>query len=135
MENLTIGELARTVGVAAETLRYYERRGLVAPSRRSASGYRLYDGEARERLRFIRRAQALGFSLEEVAELLAISDNPEADAGEVKALTERRMADIEARLQDLERLRDGLRALSDRCPGHGPTEECPILGALTADDE
>lgn len=135
MENLTIGELARTVGVAAETLRYYERRGLVAPSRRSASGYRLYDGEARERLRFIRRAQALGFSLDEVAELLAISDNPEADAGEVKALTERRMADIEARLQDLERLRDGLRALAERCPGHGPTEECPILGALTADDE
>lgn len=131
MSTLTIGQLANEIGVATETLRYYERRGLVTPSARSDSGYRLYGDEARERLRFIRRAQALGFSLEEVAELLAMSDSPEADAGSVKALTEDRIADIEARIRDLMHLRDGLKTLSEQCPGHGSTADCPILGALS----
>lgn len=135
MSTMTIGQLAGEMGVATETLRYYERRGLVTPSGRSGSGYRLYGEEARERLRFIRRAQALGFSLEEVAELLAFSDNPEADAGSVKALTEERIADIEARIRDLAYLRDGLKALADQCPGHGSTDECPILGALNRGDD
>jgi len=132
---MTIGQLAGEMGLAAETLRYYERRGLVTPSARSDSGYRLYGDGARERLRFIRRAQALGFSLDQVAELLALSDSPEADAGAVKALTEERIADIEARIRDLEHLRDGLRALSEQCPGHGSTADCPILGALNRDGD
>ncbi|SCX95918.1 Zn(II)-responsive transcriptional regulator/Cu(I)-responsive transcriptional regulator,TIGR02044 [Thiohalorhabdus denitrificans] len=135
MSTMTIGQLAGELGLATETLRYYERRGLVTPSGRSGSGYRLYGEDARERLRFIRRAQALGFSLDEVAELLAMSDNPHADAGEVKALTDQRIADIEARIRDLEHLRDGLQALFEQCPGHGSTADCPILGALNRDDE
>lgn len=136
METLTIGQLAGEFGVAAETLRYYERRGLVEPVRRTASGYRLYGSGARDRLCFIRRAQALGFSLEEVADLLALSDNPGADAGEVKRLTEGRIRDIEARIRDLENLRDGLRSLADHCPGSGSaTTDCPILGALQRPDD
>ena len=133
MTTMTIGQIAGEMGLATETLRYYERRGLVKPAARSGSGYRLYGDEARERLRFIRRAQALGFSLDEVAELLAVSDSPEAGAREVKALTEDRIADIEARIRDLEHLRDGLQALSEQCPGHGSTADCPILGALNRD--
>ncbi|HKJ86890.1 MAG TPA: heavy metal-responsive transcriptional regulator [Gammaproteobacteria bacterium] len=135
MTTMTIGQIAGEMGLATETLRYYERRGLVKPAARSGSGYRLYGDEARERLRFIRRAQALGFSLDEVAELLAVSDSPEAGAREVKALTEDRIADIEARIRDLEHLRDGLKALSEQRPGHGSTADCPILGALNRDDE
>jgi len=131
VDNLTIGKLAKEVGLGVETLRYYERRGLVAPRKRTASGYRLYDPEALRRLRFIRRAQALGFSLDEIAELLALSDRPAENAGEVKRLTQAKIDDIEARIRDLERVKAALQALEVRCPGHaGTTAECPILAAL-----
>ncbi len=134
MQTMTIGRLARASGVAPETLRYYERRGLVAPERRTAAGYRLYGPQAARRLRFIRRAQALGFSLDEVAELLALSEAADGDAGEVKRITEARIDDIDARIRDLQRMRAGLAALAERCPGHGPTAECPILAALDRDE-
>jgi DNA-binding transcriptional MerR regulator len=131
MEQITIGRLARQVGLGVETLRYYERRGLLEPQQRSASGYRLYQGGALRRLRFIRRAQALGFSLNEIAELLALSDCPEASAGEVQRLTRAKIADIEARIRDLERMKAALAGLEARCPGHaGTTAECPILASL-----
>ncbi|MBW9248469.1 MAG: MerR family transcriptional regulator, partial [Acidithiobacillus ferriphilus] len=84
---VTIGRLAREAGLAAETLRYYERIGLIQPVQRTRSNYRLYDVEAESRLRFIRRAQNLGFSLAEVKELLDIGSRVENDMGEVKALT------------------------------------------------
>ncbi|TAL86136.1 MAG: heavy metal-responsive transcriptional regulator [Rhodanobacter sp.] len=127
---LTIGVLAKNEGLATETLRYYERQGLIAPSHRSASNYRLYDVTSVRRLRFIRRAQALGFSLAEIGELLALHQQPAADMGAVKALAQTRIADIEARIADLERMKTGLTALSAQCPGHGETAECPILNAL-----
>ena len=131
MENLTIGKLARQVGLGVETLRYYERRGLIAPRRRTESGYRLYHPDAGQRLRFIRRAQALGFSLDEVAELLALSDRPGASAAEVKRLTRAKIADIEARIRDLERMKSALAELEAHCPGHaGTAAQCPILAAL-----
>lgn len=134
MGDLTIGKLARQVGLGVETLRYYERRGLIEPQRRSASGYRLYQAGAEQRLRFIRRAQALGFSLDEVAELLSLSDRPENSAAEVKQLARAKIADIETRILDLERIRSALSELEVRCPGHaGTTAECPILAALNQD--
>lgn len=135
MRELTIGRLAKQSGLAAETLRYYERRGLLAPSQRTASGYRLYRPEAFQRLRFIRRAQALGFSLDEIAELLALSDDPGQSAAVVKQFTRAKITDIESRIRDLERMKQGLTALEERCPGHGSTSECPILGALNSDDD
>ncbi|WP_275096671.1 heavy metal-responsive transcriptional regulator [Sedimenticola hydrogenitrophicus] len=131
MENLTIGKLARQVDLGVETLRYYERRGLIEPQSRTDSGYRLYSEDARERLQFIRRAQVLGFSLDEVAELLSLSDRPEQSAAEVKRLTRAKIADIETRILDLERMKSALSALEEQCPGHaGTTAECPILSAL-----
>ncbi|WP_428603566.1 Zn(2+)-responsive transcriptional regulator [Sedimenticola sp.] len=131
MENLTIGKLARQVDLGVETLRYYERRGLIEPQRRTESGYRLYTDDARQRLQFIRRAQVLGFSLDEVAELLSLSDRPDQSAAEVKRLTQAKITDIETRIHDLERMKSALSALEEQCPGHaGTTAECPILAAL-----
>lgn len=132
--NLTIGALARSEGLAAETLRYYERLGLIEPSGRTASNYRLYDMTAVRRLRFIRRAQALGFSLAEIGELLSMHAQPEADMGGVKRLAEHKIADIEEKMADLGRMKAGLEALTERCPGHGPTAECPILSTLLEGD-
>lgn len=135
MQYLTIGKLAKKADLGVETLRYYERRGLIEPRSRTESGYRLYGNDAHSRLRFIRRAQALGFSLDEVGELLSLSDRPEKSAAEVKRLTQAKIADIEARINDLERMRSALSDLEDQCPGHaGTTAQCPILAALNQQD-
>jgi Hg(II)-responsive transcriptional regulator len=134
MQSLTVGKLARQTGVAVETLRYYERRGLLPEAERTAAGYRLFRVDTVRRLRFIRRAQALGFSLDEIAELLSLSDDSSKSAAEVKGLTQRKIADIEARIRDLQRMKRGLSGLDQRCSGHGSTGECPILAAL-ADSE
>ncbi len=134
MSTLTIGTLAKRVGVAVETLRYYERRGLIRPAQRTGVGYRLFDAAAEQRLRFVRRAQALGFSLDEVAELLSLSDNPAASAGEVKRLTQAKIDDIAQRIRDLERMKEALSRLAERCPGHRTrAADCPILGALNGE--
>jgi len=134
VENLTIGKLARQADVGVETLRYYERRGLIAPERRTDAGYRLYGADAHQRLRFIRRAQALGFSLDEVAELLSLGNRPAESAAEVKRLTQAKIDDIDTRIRDLERMKSALSALEEQCPGHaGTTAECPILAALNQD--
>ncbi|MHB8254934.1 MAG: heavy metal-responsive transcriptional regulator [Acidiferrobacter sp.] len=135
MRTVTIGILAKQAGVGAGTLRYYEALGLLAPAGRSASGYRLYHRTELKRLRFIRRAQELGFSLEEIAELLKLSQQSSARAADVKRLTETKIADIDRRIQDLERMRRGLQALAGRCHGRGSVADCPILAALNADDE
>jgi len=134
MQNITIGKLAKDMGIGAGTLRYYERLGLLPPASRTASGYRMYGEAAAQRLRFIRRAQALGFSLEEIAELLALSDNPRGRARDVKRVTQAKIADIERRIEALARMKQGLATLEARCSGHGHTGECPILGALNQVD-
>ncbi len=97
-------------------------------------GYRLYRPETARRLHFIRRAKDLGFSLEEIAELLSLSDHPEKRAAEVKALVRARIADIEERIRDLERMRQGLSAIDGLCHGTGSTADCPILAALNRED-
>ena len=134
MQTVTIGRLASAAGVRAGTLRYYERLGLLAPTSRTGAGYRIYAATTARRLRFIRRAQALGFSLEEIAELLALSDNPHASAKAVKDLTRRKSAEIAARIAHLERLKRALETIEVRCSGHGTSAECPILDALNQDD-
>ena len=131
MQNrITIGRLARDAGLAAETLRYYERLGLIQPIRRTESNYRLYDSEAGERLRFVRRAQQLGFSLAEIRELLDLRCQPEADMGVVRETAREKIADIDRKMADLKRMRDALAVVTDRCPGHGPIDQCPILASL-----
>ena len=134
MSSLTIGKLAKQVGMGVETLRYYEGRGLIKPRERTASGYRIYDEEAQRRLRFIRRAQALGFSLSEIADLLSLSGHPDASAAEVKSLALAKIEDVESRIEDLKRMRSALSALECRCPGDaGTRSECPILAALSGE--
>lgn len=134
MTTLTIGKLARQANVGVETLRYYERRGLIEPQRRTDAGYRLYSDDTRQRLQFIRRAQTLGFSLDEVADLLSLSQQPSASAGDVKRLAQAKIDDIETRIRDLQRMIAALSSLEEQCPGHaGTTADCPILAALNDD--
>jgi MerR family transcriptional regulator, copper efflux regulator len=129
MDSLGIGQLAKRGGVGIDTVRYYERNGLLEPRGRLASGYRRYGELEVARLRFIRRAQALGFTLKEVKELLALS--AQRDVGRVKRSAQAKLRDVETRIADLVRVRDGLAALIDACPGHGRAADCPILRALT----
>lgn len=131
---MKIGQLAQQAGVGIDTVRYYEREGLLPAPVRLASGYRAYRSADVERLRFVRRAKALGFSLAQVRDLLAISDDRASDMGPLKRVAEARLADVELRLQELGRIRDGLRALVDRCPGEGELRRCPILHALVAEE-
>lgn len=131
--SLSIGELAKQAGVAIDTVRFYERNGLLAPAGRLASGYRRYGAEELKRLRFIRRAKVLGFSLDDIRSLLALS--AERDVARVRAAAQRKLGDIELRITELERIRSGLRTLIDACPGHGRSEACPILNALSQEQD
>ena len=132
MANMGIGELARRASVAIDTVRYYERNGLLTPLTRLASGYRRYGESQLKRLRFIRRAKALGFSLEDIRTLLTLSD--EKDVARVKRAAQDKLEVIDHRIRELERIRDGLAALVGACPGHGRADACPILNALSEED-
>lgn len=132
---MTIGQLAEAAGVATDTVRYYERRGLLAEPRRTSGGYRDYDADALRRLRALRRAQALGFTLDEAADLLALSRDRHADAEAVRQRTVEKIADLDARIADLERTRTALVELAGAC--HGPDTaraDCPVLLALIEPD-
>jgi MerR family transcriptional regulator, copper efflux regulator len=133
MEGLGIGQLAKRGGVGIDTVRYYERNGLLAPRTRLASGYRRYGELEVARLRFIRRAQGLGFTLKDVKELLTLS--AQRDVGRVKRSAQLKLLDVASRIAALERIREGLARLIEACPGHGRAADCPILQALTDGDE
>jgi MerR family copper efflux transcriptional regulator len=132
MESIGIGSLAKRAGVGIDTVRYYERAGLLAPSRRLASGYRRYTDLELARLRFIRRAQALGFTLAEVRELLALSAR--RDVARVKRSAQAKLVAVEKKIAALEKVREGLATLVAACPGHGRAADCPILKALGGED-
>ncbi len=129
--DLSIGKLAKLGGVNIDTVRYYERNGLLAPSTRLASGYRRYGDLELARLRFIRRAQKLGFSLKEIDSLLSLSAR--RNVAQVKRAAQAKLVDVEARIADLQRVRSGLSLLIEACPGHGRASECPILQALSVE--
>ena len=126
--DLSIGNLARLAGVGIDTVRYYERNGLLSPRSRLASGYRRYSELELARLRFIRRAQKLGFTLKEIGSLLSLSAR--RNVAQVKKAAQAKLDDVDARIADLRRVRDGLALLVEACPGHGQASECPILRAL-----
>ena len=132
MSTLSIGQLAKRAGVAIDTVRYYERNRLLAPAGRLASGYRRYGEAELKRLRFIRRAKTLGFSLADIRALLSLSD--ERNVTKIRRAAEAKLNDIERRIAELERIGDGLRKLVAACPGHGRAEACPILNALTQEE-
>jgi MerR family copper efflux transcriptional regulator len=131
---MRIGHLAGKVGVAVDTVRYYERQGLLPPPARRPSGYRDYGEGDLQQLRFVRRCKALGFTLQETRELLRLNADPAADRAEVRALAECRLAAVEMQLRELQALRDALAELAGACSGHGPIDDCPILHRVLARD-
>lgn len=130
---MTIGRLSSASDVSIDTIRYYERENLLPAPARTASGYRVYDQDSLRRLRFIRRAKQLGFNLEDIRNLLALTD-VDGPSAEVKQLTELKLRLVEDRIKDLRRMQRALQTLSDSCDGHGPTHQCPIIDALNEND-
>lgn len=126
---MNIGSVARQAGVPAKTIRYYESVGLIQPAERSAAGYRVYDRQDVETLRFVQRARSLGFSVEEVGNLLALWRDRGRSSGEVKALAAHRVADIDRKIAELTEMRETLVHLMERCRGD-ERPECPILQGL-----
>jgi MerR family copper efflux transcriptional regulator len=135
VNGLTIGKLSKMAGVTNDTVRFYERCGLIDPAGRSESNYRLYHEDDAVRLRFIKRAKELGFSLNEIKSLLALSQDPDATKADIKARTEKKAEDIKQKIHDLSRILKAIEHLVDLCDGHGSAKECPILKSLTDDED
>lgn len=130
---MTIGKLAQQGRVNIQTIRYYERRGLIPKPNRSSSGYRLYDEVAVRRLGFVRKAQLLGFSLHEIDDLLSLRMRPGVTCADIRKRARQKIATVEEKIAELTRIRSALAKLATACRGKGPTSECPILEALDAD--
>lgn len=127
---MTIGQLAKEAGVNIETVRFYERCRLLAPSSRKPSGYRLYTPAELRRLRFIKQAQTWGFSLHEVEELLSLRVRSLASCRQVKQRTQAKLTQVEQKIEDLERLATTLRKVIRSCEKGELTEYCPMLKSL-----
>lgn len=127
---LTIGGLARSAGVGVETVRFYERKGLLPEPPRSPSGYRQYPPDTVERLRFIRRAQDLGFALSQIADLLELRVDEVAACGTVEAQAREKLALVAGKMKELRRIRRSLNRLVTACQAREPTSDCPILEEL-----
>jgi MerR family copper efflux transcriptional regulator len=130
MPTLTIGEMARQAGVGIDTVRFYERQGLLETPPRRTSGYRAFPAESLQRLRFIRRAKALAFSLREIRELLALHASSAAGCAEAAGRAREKIAIVEAKIRDLDAVRVGLAELAAACERRTPAERCPLLAAL-----
>jgi len=132
---LTIGQLAQRSGIGIETVRFYERKGLVEEPPRTDSGYRQYPEDVVARIRFIRRAKELGFKLKEISELLSLRVDPDTKCADVKKQTELKIADVEEKIRVLQGIMTALKKLAASCVGTGPTSECPILEALDGQEK
>lgn len=127
----TIGKLAQHVAVTADTVRYYEKEGLLLPARKTEAGYRLYDEEAVRHLRFIRQAQQCGFSLIEIRELLELKNNDAACCTDVRRVAIEKKLQLEHKIRTLQQMSGALSELIDICnDGSRPLDDCPILSAL-----
>ena len=129
-ETMTIGEVAKRSEVNIQTIRFYERKGLVLPASRSDSGYRQYSDDAVRRVRFIKHAQEIGFSLREIANLLSLQVAGDSTCGDVKAQAEEKIRDVEEKIRKLQDMKAALGRLVEKCDGTGPVSECPIIEAL-----
>ncbi len=134
-KTLTIKGAAQQAGVGVETLRYYEREGLLPEPPRSQAGYRQYAPDAVLRVRFIKRAQGLGFTLPEIRELLTLTSIPGTTAADIRIRATQKLADIDLKIQTLERMKQALQKVTHACHGHGPLSSCPILEALNQDSD
>lgn len=129
-DTLKRGELADRAGVNAETIRYYEQRGVLPEASRTPAGYRIYNEEDVRRLRFVQRAQDLGFTLSEIAELLDLRDDGGAPADDVRRRAQEKLAEVNGKIRDLQQIRDVLSGLVSACREAPAGEACPILRAL-----
>jgi MerR family mercuric resistance operon transcriptional regulator/MerR family gold-responsive transcriptional activator of gol and ges genes len=126
----TIGRAAKEVGVNIQTIRYYERLNLLNPSARRPSGYRIYGDEEVRRLRFIKNAQALGFTLREITDLLSLRVRSTAQCSAVQRKARAKLAQVERKVRDLQALAQSLRSLIRACESGQPTDHCPIVESL-----
>ena len=133
-QTLKIGQLAQRAAVNLQTIRYYEREGLLPEPPRLSSGYRLYSDSMVRRVRFIKRAQEIGFSLAEIRELLSLRADERRERNEVRAIAQAKLADIEDKMRTLEAMKAVLNRLTERCSGCGPASECPILESIDSEE-
>lgn len=132
MDQLTIGDVAKQADVHIETLRYYERRGLVASPSRSTSNYRLYSQDTVRRVRFIKGAQELGFSLKEILDLLSLRAEPKTSCEDIRERAQAKIKEIEEKIRSLQAMKQALAKLITECSGSGPVTECPILESFVS---
>ena len=128
---MKIGTLAQRADVGIDTIRYYEREGMIPAPLRTASGYRDYRDDDVARLRFVRRAKVLGFTLIEIRELLDLTASASDDMAGLKAQAQVKLDDVNSRIVEMVRVRDALQQLVTACPGHGALDTCPIMAALS----
>ena len=134
-ETLGIGKLAKEAGVGVETIRFYERSRLLPRPERSSGNYRRYDAAALARLRFIRHAKSLGFTLDEIRRLLRLSESTRSDAGDFHEIAREKIAWIDAKMDEMRSMREILAKAMEACPGHGADlSECPVLALFTGCD-
>lgn len=134
MKPMTIGRVAEQAGVGIETVRFYEREGLLSEPNRSASGYRLYDADVVARLQFVRRAKELGFTLSEIKELLSLRVDATTSRQDMRAKAQAKIEDIESKIKTLQRMKKALSGLIQECCAKGDGAECPILKALDGEN-
>jgi MerR family copper efflux transcriptional regulator len=130
MKKLTTGQLAKQANVNLETIRYYERRGLLPEPPRNESGHRRYKLDSLRRTEFIKRAQSLGFSLNEISDLLSFRVGTGRTCADVKTRVEAKIKDVQEKIVDLKDIEQALMRLADKCRGKGPVGQCPILEEL-----
>ena len=133
MKLLTIGQLSKKSEVSIQTIRYYERQGLIPKAQRSLSGYRLFTSEAVARINFIKQAQQLSFTLAEIEGLLSISADPKSTCVDAKKYADAKIADMEEKIKSLQRMKQMLSILAEKCHKNGSPNECPLLEFLETD--
>lgn len=133
---MKISEAARAANVNVETIRFYERRGLIEQPRKPAfGGFRSYSDDTVDRIQFIRKSQTIGFSLQEIEELLNLSVDPDADCADSLEHAQAKLAEVKRKIASLEAMKASLEALIERCPGKGSLGKCSIINALTGAQE
>jgi MerR family copper efflux transcriptional regulator len=125
-----IGVIASTTGLSTQTLRYYQTRGLIQPKQYLESGYRLYEISIIERIKFIQHSKTIGFSLDEVLELLKLQDDPNVGAGQVKQKIDAKVTALDLKIAKLQQIKQSLIQLSNNCSGEGAIADCPIIAEL-----
>lgn len=130
MDSLTISEVAKQSGINLQTIRYYERQGLLAPSSRTEAGYRIFSSESVRRIRFIKRAQGLGFSLKEIKDLLSLRIGAHTTQVDIRKRTKAKIAEVEQKIRHLQAIHASLLRMAQDCSGCGPLKNCPILESL-----